>query len=285
MPENKEIIFDRFEKNHTTDHVVTIFGRSFYATRLPTALKAAQGFAGNSGVLSLPELVHGRIVAPVEHPMHRMWYSALSEELSGKTKQGAGVVVVVHGGGIFGTPERIEQAYNDRLTNVGAGKVSDDEFFGVLEGKLSDGTTVPVYDFADFKRGIANLPRRYGVVMDFNRVKNTKSGYQKADKLKDNTLVIARTGGVEQAAAWVDKSIAVYKKKELGNWHHFAKTDIDLRQGRVLDLCYYVNYRLYGGDNLGSSGRFVAVTSEALAAAHQLRAAQTLDDAVQTAHQ
>jgi hypothetical protein len=33
----------------------------------------------------------------------------------------------------------------------------------VLEGKLPDGTEVPVCPFDEFKRGIANQPQRYGM--------------------------------------------------------------------------------------------------------------------------
>ena len=270
MQTNNEVIVDIVDQK-------LICGSSFYATRLPDSLKAAQDFAGQDGiVLSLPELVHGRVVAPAEHPMHRMWYSALSEELSGRTQQGAGVVVAVHGGGVFGTPARIEQAYADGLTNVRAGKGYDAEFFGVLEGKLSDGSTIPVYSFADFKRGISNLPRRYAVIMDFNAVKDTRSGYQDAYNLKDNLLVIVRTGGVEQASAWVDTAKMVYKTNQLGNWHRFAKpdvdvfhrfpeTDVDVKQGRVLSICDG-NYNGLHGNFLDVSGHFVGVAPEALAA-------------------
>lgn len=241
----------------------SVLGSSFYADRLPDALKAAQDFATEDGiVLTLPQLVHGRVVAPAEHPMHRTWYSALSEELSGRTKQGLGVVVAVHGGGVFGTPARIEQAYTEGLTNVNAGKVSDGEFLGVLDGKLSDGE-IPVYSFADFKRGITDLPRRYGVVLDFNAVKDTQSGYQNADGLKDNPLVIVRTGGVEQASAWVDKAKLVYKTTNLGNWHRFGETDIDVRQDRVLGLGDS-DINGLDGDYLINYGRFVGVAPETL---------------------
>ena len=37
----------------------------------------------------------------------------------------------------------------------------------VPEGKLPDGSKIPVFQFDEFKRGIKDLPIRYGVILDF----------------------------------------------------------------------------------------------------------------------
>ena len=60
------------------------------------------------------------------------------------TPQGQRVVVAVHGGGIFASPERFEKVYRasvdrsspDGLTGQYAGKISAQEARDVLEGKL-----------------------------------------------------------------------------------------------------------------------------------------------------
>ena len=119
------------------------------------------------------------------------------------TKQGNHVVVAVHGGGIFASPARFLKLYHasvDRSSELGftgpfAGKISAREARDVLGGHLPDGTEIPVYPFDEFKRGVAGLPRRYAVVLDFETATKCKSGYQAFDDLKDDPLMILRAGG------------------------------------------------------------------------------------------
>ncbi len=55
----------------------------------------------------------------------------------------------------------------DGFTGQYAGKISPKEASDVLNGKMTDGTEIPIYQFDEFKRGISDLPRRYGVVLDY----------------------------------------------------------------------------------------------------------------------
>ena len=118
------------------------------------------------------------------------------------TPDGRRVVVTVHGGGVFGSPERIAQAFrmdNSSMTGQYAAKLSDHEAQALLRGELPDGTKVPMYDFDEFK-GIANLPVRYGVVLDMARANQSKRGYDDFSDLRNDPLFIVHAGGVEQAS-------------------------------------------------------------------------------------
>ena len=203
--------------------VKDVQGEVFYDGNLPNALREAQKYAGKEGyVASMPQLLQGRVKAPNDDGIWADWFTVNSEENVGKTAQGKPVVIAVHGGGIFSSPERIERAYSDKLVNY-AGKLDDKEIKDLLAGKLPDGTQIPVYSFSQFKKGISGLPRQYAVVMDFDEVRQTTSGYQNADGLKDNPLTIVRAGGVEQAATYIERAKEKHNTKNYGNWHPFGR--------------------------------------------------------------
>ena len=109
------------------------------------------------------------------------------------------IVIAVHGGGIL-TPERIETAYERKLTKQYAAHLAESEINALLAGNLAHGTQIPIYSFADFKAGIKDKPRQYAVVMDFDTAKNAASGYLEVETLRDNPLVIVRAGGVAETA-------------------------------------------------------------------------------------
>ena len=104
----------------------------------------------------------------------------------------------------------------------------------MVKGKLPDGTEIPVFSFTEFKQGIADLPRRYAVVMDFELAKNAKNGNQSFDDLKDDPLMIVRAGGVEAAAAYLDKARDRNHSKVMGSWHSFDEINRDQTQARIL---------------------------------------------------
>ena len=157
-----------------------------FESHLPNALRRAQDFAGEDGfVASMPQLLHARANAPYENIIWNTWFTSNSEESVVTTPQGQRVVVAVHGGGIYASPERFERTYRasvDRSSPEGftgqyAGKISARETSDVLKGQLPDGTEIPVFSFEEFKRGIADLPLRYGVISDFETVrKSTQPG-------------------------------------------------------------------------------------------------------------
>ncbi len=157
------------------------------------------------------------------------------------TKQGNHVVVAVHGGGIYASPDRFEKLYranqarsnSEGFTGQYAGKISSREAFDVLEGRLPDGTEIPVFPYDEFRRGVANLPRRYGVILDLETARKAKRGYNTFEVLKEEPLMIIRAGGVEAAAAYLDKAQARHNTKVMGNFHPFNQIDPDQPQTRV----------------------------------------------------
>ncbi|HHH82023.1 MAG TPA: hypothetical protein ENL35_03430, partial [Chloroflexi bacterium] len=208
----------------------------FFDSHLPTALRRALQYAGDDGfVASMPQLLHARTSASYDNIIWNTWFTANSEESVITTPQGNHVVVVVHGGGIFASPERFERSFYadlDRsnpegLTGQYAAKITEQEARDVLRGKLPDGTEIPVYSFDEFKRGIANLPRRYGVILDFELAKKSKNGYETFDALRDEPNMIVRAGGIEPLAAYLDKARDRHNTKVMGNWHPYNRIDPD----------------------------------------------------------
>jgi len=216
-----------------------------FEPHIPTALQRALRYAGDDGfVASLPQLLHARANAPYDNIVWNTWFTSNSEECVVTTKQGNHVVVAVHGGGVFASPERFERSFHadlDRsnpegLTGQYAAKISEIEARDVLEGKLPDGAEIPVYPFDEFKRGAADLPRRYGVILDFELARKSKKGFQSFDVLKDEPNMIVRAGGVEPLAAYLDKAQARHNTKLMGNFHPFDHINPDQPQTRVIFL-------------------------------------------------
>jgi hypothetical protein len=213
-----------------------------YAT---IAFRRALEYAGDDGfVASMPQLLHARASAPYDNIIWNTWFTANSEEDVVTTEQGNHVVVTVHGGGIFASPDRFERSLradlsrfnSEGLTGQYAAKITEREARDVLEGKLPDGSEIPVYPFAEFKRGIADLPRRYGVVLDFEVAKIGKRGYVSFDVLKDDPNMIVRAGGVEPLAAYLDTAQARHNTELMGNWHDHNRIDPSQPQAHILSL-------------------------------------------------
>ena len=150
-------------------------------------------------------------------------------------------MVALHGGGIFATPERIRTLYHasvDRGSELGftglfAGRISARENRHIIDGRLPDGQQIPVYTFDEFKRGIADLPRHYGVVMDLDVARSASTGYTPFDDLKDDPMMIVRAGGVERAAAYLDKAKSRSNGETLGCWHSFNEIEDDQPQSCI----------------------------------------------------
>ena len=218
----------------------------FYESYLPDALRRALDYAGADGyVASMPQLLHARTNAAYDNIIWNTWFNPNSEESVITTPQGNHVVVTVHGGGIFASPDRFEKLFRANtsrfcelsFTGLFAGKITEREARDVLEGRLPDGTDIPVYSFDEFRQGVANLPRHYAVVMDFETAKNCRSGYESFADLKDDPVMITRAGGVEAAAAYLDKASARHNTARMGSWHPFASiNDLDQHQTRVPNL-------------------------------------------------
>ncbi len=217
-----------------------------FEPHVPNALRRALEYAGDDGfVASMPQLLHARANASYDNIIWNTWFTSNTEESVVTTPQGNRVVVAVHGGGIFSSPERFERVYRasvdrsntDGFTGQYAGKISEREARDVLEGKLPDGSEIPVFQFDEFKQGVADLPRHYAVIMDFEMAKNCRSGYEKFDDLKDDPLMIVRAGGVAAAARYLDRARSRHNTATMGSWHPFNSIiDLDQPQTRVPNL-------------------------------------------------
>ncbi|MBU06063.1 MAG: hypothetical protein QGG67_17845 [Gammaproteobacteria bacterium] len=212
---------------------------------LPGALQMALDYAGDDGyVASLPQLLHARANASYDNIIWNTWFTSNTEESVVTTPHGNHVVVAVHGGGIYARSARFERMYHanqarsnlEGFTGQYAGKISEIEARDVLEGKLPCGTEIPVYPYDEFKQGIADLPMRYGVILDYDLARKSTQGFQSFDALKDEPNMIVRAGGVESLAAYLDRAQARHNTKVMGNFHPFDYINPDQPQTRVLFL-------------------------------------------------
>lgn len=210
-----------------------------YESHLPDALRRAHVYAADDGfVASMPQLLRARVSAAYNNIIWNTWFTTNSEENVVKTRGGNKTMVAVHGGGIFSSPERFKKLYHSSVnrnsetgfTGIFAAKITAIEAADVLRGKLPDGTEIPVYPFDEFRRGITDLPIRYAVAMDFDTAKNSKTGYHAFDDFKDDPLVIVRAGGVEAAAAYLDKAKGRGNSTTMGNHHRFNEMNSDQAQ-------------------------------------------------------
>jgi hypothetical protein len=256
-----------------------------FEPHVPYALRRALEYAGDDGfVASMPQLLHARTNAPYDNIIWNTWFTSNTEESVVTTPQGNRVVVVVHGGGIFSTPERFERVYRadvDRSNTEGftgqyAGKITAREARDVQEGKLPDDTVIPVYPYSEFKQGIANLPIRYGVILDFETARKSLRGYETFENLKDEPNMIARAGGVEANAAYLDRFRDRHNTKLMGNWHPYNRIDPEQPQTRIpflagnlggvntqgdddQDWGYDCEYGMGGDACIHNMGRYIAV--------------------------
>jgi hypothetical protein len=256
-----------------------------FEPHIPTALRRALQYAGDDGfVASMPQLLHARTNAPYDNIIWNTWFTSYTEESVVTTPQGNRVVVAVHGGGIFASPERFERSYHadlsrsnsEGLTGQSAAKITEREARDVLQGHLPDGTEIPVYPFDEFKRGVADLPMRYGVILDFEMARKATRGYESFEVLKGEPNMIVRAGGVKPLAAYLDKFRDRHNTKMMGNWHPYNRIDPDQPQTRIPFLAgnkggvgsdvdkedlygYDEEYGLGGDASMVGMARYVAV--------------------------
>lgn len=74
---------------------------------LPDALRRVLLYAGDDGyVASMPQLLHARVHAEFDNEMWKTWFTANSKESVVTTAQGNCVIITIHGGGIYASPDK-----------------------------------------------------------------------------------------------------------------------------------------------------------------------------------
>jgi len=240
----------------------TFYGKTFYDRSMPNALRQAIGYTRKSGIVAtMPEFIALKVKADKSHAFWNDWYTVLTEEDIGIDKKGAfytkgePVLIVVHGGGIL-TPDRIQQAYEEGLLNKSA-KYKEEEFDALLEGRLPEGTTFPLYRLEEIQSGRSGLPHQFGVVMPYKTAQDTKSDYHQKKPFLENPLVKARSAGsLDHLEAFYEKAKAL--DGDLGNHHPFKGKDATIPQGYILFVSCNCG-GLDGDKYLGGSGRFAGV--------------------------
>ncbi len=241
-------------------------GQSFYDGKTLGSLKKALEYATPEGILvTMPEMINAKAKADKSHTFWQEWKSVHTEENIGIDKSGihysrnTPVLILVSGGGLL-TPERIETAYAEGLIS-GSAKYTAQEFKNILEGKIPDGTTIPMHTLEEVKSGkITNYPHKFGIVMPYQEALGTVSGRQEKGIFMVNPLVIARSAGA------LDSLETYFEKAKgsdgVGSYHPFSGRDPAQPQGRVL----YVNSDndgLIGSYDLDFDASFVGVAPEA----------------------
>ncbi|MBI5064825.1 hypothetical protein HZA97_01185 [Candidatus Woesearchaeota archaeon] len=240
------------EKNHNLG----------YLSSLKTALKWAK--EKNGVVASLPYLIAGLSVADENNFLKGIWHTAHSEENLGIDKEGkffdkgTAVVVVVHGGGLL-TPNRIERAYSEGLSEEGKVKFEENEFENLLKGILPSGERIKLYSVDDVKNGkVKNLFGRYGVVTCYKNYA-LPSAYEKKDFL-NNELVIARAGTLEYLDKYFEnvKNGSFIGKEIVYHYQSYKENNnlIPLGSGLYIEGTFK---GIQAGNFLGETGRFVVV--------------------------
>ncbi len=245
-------------------------GKTFRKLKLSSALAKALNYGL---VVTMPEMIAAKVrCAPSKGKKdydlsHGFWnasYDVHTEENIGIDQKGrfhnAGepVLVLVNGGGIL-TPARIKQARRKRTVR-GSAKYSNEEFDNLLNGKLPDGTSIELYSYEDIKKGVSNLPHRFGVVMPYSAAQNTKSTCFSKGEFLVNPLVIARNAGLQNLEEYFER--AKYKSDGMVSCcHPFNNRDATIPQGRVLCL-YNSDLGLYAINILDLYSRCIGVSSE-----------------------
>lgn len=227
--------------------------RIFFDSYKTLAFRQALNYAGDDGfVASMPQLLHARVNADYDNIVWNTWFSANSEENVITSPLGNPVVVTVHGGGIFGNTARIERALRadlsrhnvHGLTGQYAAKITPREARDLLRGRLPDGTEFPLYEYPEFRKGVGGLPWRYGVALDFQTAKASATGYAPFEELRDDPVTVCRAGGVEAAAAYLEKARKRNDTSRMQVSHRHNAIDPAQPQTRLLTL----------GGNRGGAG-------------------------------
>ncbi len=186
--------------------------------------------------LFMPELALARVDS---QELWKDWYAAPSFRATGKTKQGAKVVLYAHVPSNFSTPANIREAItNGNLVN-GAGPIPQ----------------------AEFNRLVSLDGNGRVFVVEYDTLRKAPSDVISVDAAFEHPQTIPFLGGEATAKAYLAKHKEMYGNR-IGIWHSddFNK---DTPLGRVLCFGYDGSLGLYGDYGIDDDGRVLAVAPEA----------------------
>ena len=185
----------------------------------------------------MPELIDQRISAEVNSPLLRNWFTTPSVRITGKTGQGAPVVVYAHVDNYLSNPANLKIAREQGLQN-GAGRVPQAEFQRLVD--LEDGQTV--------------------FVVDYKTLRKSSFDVTPVSKALKHPQTIPFLGGQDRAECYLEKHRQVYGDN-IGIWH--SDDLADSPRGRVLFVGSSYDNGLSGNSGLDGGGRFLGVAPEA----------------------
>ncbi len=202
-----------------------------------SAKSKALRLAGSNGyVMNLPQILDAGLTEGNEW-FREFVVTANSSENVGVTRQGNEVMVLEHGD--TWSPARIRKAYRDKLTDTLGGKLEQAEVQDLIDGRASNGKTVDVYSWSEFKNMERNIPDCYRIVYDFTDVRELPLRPQPIELLRHNMLFIGRAGGYVRANRFLDKVTEIYSRvRSYGNWHRFREMVPERQaEGHTLSRC------------------------------------------------
>lgn len=224
-------------QSQTLDIVINGWkGKVFYNSHLPTARKDAEDYAQPTGkLLSMPLLIDGiqKIVSLLQYT-----YTTNSEEAVLHSPRGNKYLYIFHGCSVL-TAGRAALAWKrGLLTEEQAAQLTNEENNDLFEGRIGDGTEVPVYGAKEFWRN-NTFPEVYAIALDAKTARRAISGRRCIDDLYEDPLFVPRIGSPKNAAEFLDILKAmetVFYSRTYGNWHPYDEIDFRIPQARVLYL-------------------------------------------------
>ncbi len=213
-------------------------GREFYSEGtygVADSLKACSD-AGMEP-LYMPELAMARADADKDSRFWQTWFLAPSVRVTGKSKAGNPVVVYAHIPTSLSDPANIRKMIDDKALVNGAGPMPEEEFYALLD---QEGNRV--------------------FVVDYNKLKESKSGVVKVDDALAHPQTIPFLGGKQVAQAYLAKHKDVYGEN-IGVWYSDDLKDRPM--GRVLYLGDVYGDGLVGYCVLDCVGCVLGVAPEA----------------------
>src|SRR3989338_1464678 len=215
-------------------------GKEFYADRTDNALKSLQD--NGYRALFMPELADTRINSDKGSRIWQTWFTSPSIRATGITRQGNPVVVYGHVDNYFSDHGNIRKTIEEnRLVNY-AGIIPQEEFQRLV-------------DLEGIKDQQGN---KLVFVVDYEELKNSKSGIIPVKRALKHPQTIPFLGGEERAQRYLERHEEVYGD-QIGIWHYDDLHEQPL--GRLVYLIYDIN-GLDGINCINNNGRFVGVRDD-----------------------